>query len=283
MRGEVQQAHDFIQLCLGNAGIEYDADPIEETPNMRKFFIKVRKEEVSLFAKEAWDQLLVMYSVMEKQQQQLDSLSARLIESQDSVVNLQRQIISDKDDQLRSISNTVESSVKQSFQTEMKTYSDIVTNSQPAPAVQISTETLEKVFRTVVSDEDRSKNLMVFGLEEEESDSESLQTKVGSLLVELGEKPRFMATRLGKKESGDRIRAVKVEFSTSSQALQIARMAGGLKQSQVFSKVFIRPDRTLEQRKERRTLVEELKQKKKADPEGRYSIRGGRVVSSDGT
>ena len=42
-----------------------------------------------------------------------------------------------------------------------------------------------------VEEEDRSRNLMLFGIDE--NDAEQLQVKVSSVLTELGEEPRYEA------------------------------------------------------------------------------------------
>jgi len=49
-------------------------------------------------------------------------------------------------------------------------------------------------MKSVVLEEDRSKNLIVYGLGEE--DGEQLPALVSELLGELGEKPHFEATRI---------------------------------------------------------------------------------------
>ena len=44
------------------------------------------------------------------------------------------------------------------------TYSSVVANSQPAAAQVISPEALKTIVKTVCAKEDRSRNLLVFGL-----------------------------------------------------------------------------------------------------------------------
>ena len=65
------------------------------------------------------------------------------------------------------------------MQSEMKSYSSALTEKSP-PAI-ISPETLKKVVQAVVEEEDRSTNLMLFGMKEEIN--ETLSNKVGEVIV----------------------------------------------------------------------------------------------------
>jgi len=53
---------------------------------------------------------------------------------------------------------------------------------------------LKNVVKDVVAEEDRSRNLMVFGLEEEPG--EQISEKVSQVLLQLGEKPIIEASRI---------------------------------------------------------------------------------------
>ena len=54
-----------------------------------------------------------------------------------------------------------------------------------------------------------------------------------------------------------------------------------LKDSDKHKTVYISPDRSPEERDERRKLVAELKERKAADPEKTFGIRGGKVMEMD--
>ena len=64
---------------------------------------------------------------------------------------------------------------------------------------------------------------------------------------ELKEKPLFRAERIGRKTSEDSDWPVKVSMESSLIVSDILKKSKDLKQS-VFSHVFLKPDRTLEQR-----------------------------------
>ena len=89
----------------------------------------------------------------------------------------------------------------------------------------------------------------------------------------------FEVIRLGSSTSG-KTRPVKVTTSSSIYAHQILRRRSALKESEKFSSVFIAPDRTFEERQERRELVTELKRRVSDDSSRRHFIRRGEVCSS---
>ena len=112
--------------------------------------------------------------------------------------------------------------------------------------------TLKSVVEDVVAEEDRSRNIIVFGLSEEPT--EQINEKVDEVLQELGEKPRLEAARIGLKMKQDSPRLVKVSLYKSSIAQQILSKARNLRKSDRFNLVYISPDRNKEQRALHREL-----------------------------
>ena len=124
-----------------------------------------------------------------------------------------------KDKQLKSLQSTVVTTVQATVQKEFKSYSDVVASNTSTSGPVCTQESRKKAVKTAIKKEDRSKNLMVFGLGEE--DEENIETKIGELFNELGEKPRVVSVnRIGDKNH-DTIRPVKVSFSSSTSANQI--------------------------------------------------------------
>ena len=85
-------------------------------------------------------------------------------ESRGFVIKLQGELLESKSEQLKSVQTAVQTTVKDTVQAEIRSYSDVVKKTDSAA---FTPETLKKVFKNVVEEEDRSRNLMVFGLEEE--------------------------------------------------------------------------------------------------------------------
>ena len=161
---------------------------------------------------------------------------------------------------------SVHTAVKDGVSAGIESYSSAVSGGSEKQQPQ-QTIALKKAMKEVVDEEDRSRNLVVFGLAEEEG--EDLENKLCSVFQVMGEKPRVVeVVRLGRRET-DKSRPTKAMFCSSEYAHQILRRASTLKQSEEYSSVYISPDRTLKQRADRRVLVEKLKMGV-ADEPGRY-------------
>ena len=205
-------------------------------------------------------------------------LRDQVIDSQGSVVKLQEQLIESKNEQLQSLQATVKSSVQETVQAEFRTYSAVVGNHQSDSDYQpVTPATLHSVVRKVVEEEDRSRNIMVFGLAEEED--EVLSDKVSDVLQTIGEKPRVEACRVGKKYADGAARPVKVTLSSSVSVNQVLAKARNLKNSEKHKSVFLSPDRSYERRTEHRLLVAELKKLAIDEPHKKHFIRNGKVCS----
>lgn len=199
-------------------------------------------------------------------------LRDQVIDTQQSVVKLQEQLIESKNEQLMSLQTTVKSSVQESVKAEFKSYSSAVQKGQNQ---QQTHENLKAVVKAVVEEEDRSRNIMMFGLAEEEN--ELLSAKVSDVFQSIGEKPRVEVCRVGKRTDG--ARPVKVTLSSSVTVNQILAKAWTLRSCEEHKSVFLSADRSYEQRTRRRLLVTELKKKSADEPEKRHFIRNDKVCS----
>ena len=127
-------------------------------------------------------------------------------------------------------------------------------------------------------EEDRSRNLIVFGLPEE-ADGATVDTSVTSLLEELDEKPPLTScTRLGMPAEG-KLRPVKVTLKSRDSLLVLLKKACELRNSENFKRVFLEPDRTYEERVERKKSVKTLNELRQAHPERKYILRKGVIES----
>ena len=171
----------------------------------------------------------------------------------------------------------VETSVADSVKEEFKSYSSVVGNSQPAAAPVISPEALKTVVKTVVAEEDRSRNLLVFGLPDDEE--EQLEEKISEVLETVGQKPKIEVQRLGKKKTSTSTRPVKVRLSSSLIVHQILDNARKLRLSAKFKTVFLSPDRSIEERKVRKELITNMKAKALSEPDKKFYIKEGQIFS----
>jgi hypothetical protein len=221
-------------------------------------------------------------SYLEKQHDMVRSLKASneelktgLISNQQRVIQLQEELLSSKTDQLQSLQSSVKSSVQDSVKAEFITYSTKLQNPTPI----FAPEAVETLVKTVVAEEDRSRSLIIFGLSEEKD--EQLCDRVSQVFLDIGEKPRIEASRLGRVCKTGIVRPVKVALSSASTVNQILMKAKNLKESSKYGAVFICPDRSPVQRAQHKQLVAELKQKNNEDKTKRHFIRGGKICSVD--
>ena len=174
--------------------------------------------------------------------------------------------------------STVKSSVEDTVKAEFKSYSAAVAvEKEQCQSHSLTPDTLNTVVRKVVEHEDRGRNVMIFGLPEEEN--EKLNEKVTDVLETIREKPRLDACRLGKRSVGGKGRPDKVTLSNSAIVNQILLKARNLKATAEYKTVFICPDLTHEERTKQRELVLELKKRAAETPDMRHFIRGGKVLS----
>ena len=198
------------------------------------------------------------------------------------VIKKQNDIISAKSEQLVELKEAVELSVLSvgdTVTTQLKTYSDAVQESGSKSANLLDQNTLKSVVKDVVAEEDRSKNVIVFGIPEEPA--EQISEKVAEVLQELGEKPRLEAARIGLKVKHDSPRPVKVSLSNASTAQQILSRARNLRKSDRYQLVYISPDRNMEQTTQHRQLVDRLRTIRTAEPNKRHFIQRGQIITTD--
>ena len=243
------------------------------------------------------DRLIKVLKIAEKQQAYIvqydkvsNALKSELLASRGEIIKLQSDLLTAKDQQvkisvtkdkqLNDLKNSVVESVGKTVKTEMKSYSEALGSSENHGAMDCNM--IKKVFQEVVAEEDRSKNFMIFGLEEKKN--ETLPEIVSEVLLELGERPKFGASRLGLQSVAQKkkvVRPVKVTVSDSNIVQQILRKSRHLRKKDQYKTVFISPDRSADERAEHKRLVLELKEKVKQEPDKVHFIHGGQLHSRD--
>ena len=204
----------------------------------------------------------------------LEKIKSELIVAQRSVVKLQQQLLEEQAKQLNEMSTVVDTAVDRGIQSYSQVVSQTIEKSVPV----LTEQTLKKVVQEAVTDDDRSKNVVVFGLAEETS--EDLHNKVTALFNDVDEKPNFEAVRIGEISEG-KSRPVKISLRNSETVRQILLKAKNLRNSKVHRKVYVTPDRSPEERVKHRKLVEEMKQKASENPDMHYYIYSGQIYYKD--
>ena len=188
------------------------------------------------------------------------------VEDQKTIIHLQSQLIEKKHEDVKCLQDNVKE--------EIKTYAETLSASC---AKALTPKKLETVVKKIQDTEDRGRNLIIFGLTEE--NGENLKDKVGEVFTHLEEKPLIsIPTRIGHS-SGTSVRPVKVSLTSATMVSTLLVKSQRLRQSNIFKSVYISPDRTKEERLVRRTLVNELREKRMDKPDSVFVIRKGKVLS----
>ena len=129
-------------------------------------------------------------------------------------------------------------------------------------------------------DEDRSKNLIFFGLEET-NNPENSRIEIEEVINELNLKPRLMnAYRFGKSQE-DRPRPIRVNFESIGDVHEVLKCSKNLKSSSDYNHVFVSVDRSPDQQKQHKELVKKLKDKITEQPRKRWYIKNGQILCDD--
>ncbi len=198
----------------------------------------------------------------------INKLKDEKITDQKSIIELQTKLIEKKVGELDTVRTVVQS--------EIKSYSSVVENTCNKA---LAPRKIKVAMKKVSEDEDRSRNLMIYGLKED--DDEILESKVSEVLNHLNEKPKLLnCCRIGKKAVVS-VRPVKFTLSSSDQVRQILRKTKLLKEVEGCDSTYICPDRSDEDRLAYKKLTEELKLKKtnNNDPNIVYVIKNYKIVS----
>ena len=173
----------------------------------------------------------------------------------------------EKEKKLEGVETAVKSSLESNLKEQFKSYSEAVAeNVMVCPSDGLTdAATLKKVVKSVAQEEDRSRNFIVFSLPERKD--EKLEERVQEVFQEIGLKPTLQASRVGKINQGKSKRPVKVSLSSSSTVHQVLSQVRKLRNSATFKSVYVRPDRSEEERSQDRLLVQELLKKRGSEPD----------------
>ena len=199
----------------------------------------------------------------------LEEIQKKLDYFQGKVISLQDELLAEKNRTIEKLVGSVQSTVQE----ELKSYATVVKkscNESLAPA------RIQAVMRKVSSEEDRSRNLIVYGLDE--AAEENTEEAVLTVIEHTGEKPKLVTCRrLGERSAG-KGRPIRVTFQSGEMARCVLTKSAKLRQVEGYSRVYLSPDRTVEQRQERKRLLGVLCEKRASCPEKKFGIRRGAVT-----
>ena len=189
--------------------------------------------------------------------EECQELSAEKIKDQRTIIELKEEVIKKKEKELKAVKESVESTVK----CEIKSYASAVTKTC---AAALAPRKLTAAIKTVAENEDRKRNVIMYGIKEE--DNEVVSAKVEEVLAEIDEKPIIKdCCRVGNIKE-ECIRPVKFSLSSTDMVQQVLRKSWRLHLKEQYQSVYIFPDRTFEERqafkKQRWDKVKQAKKEK---------------------
>ncbi len=206
-------------------------------------------------------------------------INSDLLKEQQKVIDLQTQLLEKREDEIKLLKESVQKEVKTVqgvVESEMKSYSAALSKTC---ASALAPRKICAAVKTVADRDDRSRNLIVYGLNE--TDEEQLESKIAEVLHEINEKPVLKdCCRVGLKKPGSQ-RPAKFTLTSADMANQVLRKTKTLRTKEGYKSVYISPDRTAEERRAFRKLREELLARRKSEPNKVHVIRNKKIVSSD--
>ncbi|KAL5269866.1 hypothetical protein ACHWQZ_G003367 [Mnemiopsis leidyi] len=199
----------------------------------------------------------------------ISELSADQLANQKKVIEMQDKLIEKQSEHVEAVKATVTS--------EIKSFSDVVKQSLVG---KMSPKALQSTIITSIEKQDRDKSLMVFGLEERDDNiPEDLVTEVWTSICPSIPIMKECYRVRKKKEGADRpIRAV---FNSREAEADVPSFSSELRQNRNYRDVYVNPDRTIEERSERRKLVAILKEKISSQPDKYHYIKNGTICTAD--
>ena len=238
---------------------------------------KVLKEQLAEWLQEAVKIVQQQSIMILKFETTVEQMQIELIADQAKLITAQDKLLQHQQDQLLELKSAVKSTVQDTVQEEIKSYSEAVgSQNSKMEAIQVE-ESVKLAVKSAIREDDRNKNVMIFGLAETEN--EQISNKVADLFNELGENTRVSASRVKKSGSTPVHRPVKCTLTSSTAVHQILLKSRQLKLLDTYKSVFICPDRTPEERAARRALVAELKAANTKQPNHKHYIKHGKVHS----
>jgi len=226
--------------------------------------------------------LVDMVKILEQNLDLCKSAAATFDKLKSEQIELQKQLISVQSDQM--------AAVKQSVKAEMKSWADVARKTVSQNNA-MTTKVVKEAVKAVSQEEEKSKNLIIYGVEEGE-DLEAdvdLNEKVMNdvvksicgLTIDDGLAPKVKAVcRIGQFDV-NKSRPIRVEFINSRTVDTILKNASRLKTKPSLKSVYVSPDRTKEQRAAHAKLVHKMKEMISRDNSKHYFIRDNEVKCVD--
>ena len=172
--------------------------------------------------------------------------------------------------------------VLESKKSQVSTIDNKAGKDTSATSVKTIKSAIRNELREHKSREDRSKNLIIFGLEEKEDDELAYRLKnIFNTIEEVSECDTLSvehAERIGEK--GEKVRPIRVAMSDKHMAYNATKNSKVLRGTEKYKNVYLSVDRTPEQQGAHKELITRLKQSMKNHPDKYWYIRNGNICSN---
>ena len=235
---------------------------VSDLDNVKRSVVRVgNKDHVVDFALKLATLLKTSRDLLRSAAADLDSLKREQLQCQSKLLSVQDELSVKKTAQLDAVKETVEE--------KMSSWAAVVKKNSSS---KVSQKEMKKAVKSAINESDREYNVIMFNVEEQEEEDLSenydadtaldIMNSAGLDAVE-GE---YTTERIGTLQN-DKNRPLKVKFDFKTTAFDLLAKSKNLKDSEVYSTVFIMPDRSREERVEHRKLVEQLKLIRTQNPE----------------
>ena len=274
-RLERKTKHDLINMVLNFGWFSHTVvEPFVKNASQKKASLKnASLKNACLDWRNLYDLEKKNVDTLTEEKKRVDgelaASQAKLTELQQKVISLQDELLEEKNKTIGKLVGSVQTTVKD----ELKSYATVVQNSCSA---SLAPAKLQAAMKKVSTEEERLCNMIVYGLEE--ADNENTEDVVLEVIQHTGEKPKLVGCRRLGERSGEKARPIRVTFHTREMVRCVLAKSANLKEVEGYSRVYLSPDRTLEQRKERKKLLGVLSGKRDLYPEKKFGIRRGVVA-----
>lgn len=240
----------------------------------------VTKDNLIEFVLKMRDLIKTSRSVLRSASEHIDEQKSDLTITKTKLIDVQETLVKNYDKKLDVVQETVKS--------EMMTFSDVVKKN--CSGENFTPAKLKKVVKSVFDDDERPRNIMIFGADEDISckgeklsDRDVVNDVFSSLKCVRPEPEIENCRRVGIRKSNGVGRPIKVTLQNPEVVYQVLKNSRDLKSILIpgysfrFNKLYLSPDRSVEERKIRQKLVAEMKDKIKQDPSKRYYIKNNKV------
>lgn len=256
---------------------------ITDIDNMKHaMLMKQNKETLVGFVQNLTDKLTKSHTMLKSAAAKIDVLKNDQLNNQKSLLTLQEELIKNKSDQIDSFKTTVKTEI-------MKSWTDVVKQSCSKSVMPVNK--LKEAVKSAVIEEDQSRNIIIFGVDEELGEDDEYaefaiddRDMIGKVFDQIEVKLRIEEHyRVGVVKPGSkRPRPIKMRLSRSDSVMQVLANAKKLKDGPALtSSVFLAPDRSKEERAAHKLLVEEMKKKNGEQSNKYFFIRHNKICCTD--